>query len=52
MDTRPVYILKLKSAQSGNDAVRALRGALKVLLRRFKLHCVSVEEQQLEKTDE
>jgi hypothetical protein len=45
IDTRPVYILHLKSAQSGNDAVRALRAALKVLLRRFQLRAISVEEQ-------
>jgi hypothetical protein len=42
----PTFVLQLQSTERGDDAVRQLRAALKVLLRRFKLRCVSVEERQ------
>jgi hypothetical protein len=48
---RPIYVLHLQPAQ-GADDIRMLRAALKVLLRRFQLCCISVEEQQMEKTDD
>jgi len=38
------YILKLRPAP-GSDGIRMLRLALKVLLRRFGLRCVSVERE-------
>ena len=44
---RPIYVLHLQPAQ-GDDGIRMLRAALKVLMRRFRLRCISVEEQQLE----
>ena len=40
---RPTYVLRLRP-EPGVDAVRALRGALKVLLRRFGLRCVEVRK--------
>ena len=40
----PVFLVRLR-ALPGVDAIRALRAALKVLLRRFGLQCVSVEEE-------
>lgn len=40
----PVYILRLTPAP-GTDGIKALRLALKVLLRRFGLRCVSVEQE-------
>jgi hypothetical protein len=47
LDRPPVvYVVRLQSAQHDGDAVHALRAALKVLLRRFRLRCISVEEQQ------
>jgi hypothetical protein len=41
---RPVFILRLKPEVCVADPTRALRRALKVLLRRFGLRCISVEE--------
>jgi hypothetical protein len=41
---RPVFILTLKAEPHCVDTDRMLRRALKVLLRRFGLRCVSVEE--------
>jgi hypothetical protein len=48
MNTRPpvVYVVRLQSAQHGDAAVHALRAALKILLRRFHLRAISIEEQQ------
>jgi hypothetical protein len=42
---RPVYRLLLRP-EPGYDGDRALRQALKALLRRFKLRCVAVEQVQ------
>jgi hypothetical protein len=42
----PVFLVRLR-ALPGVDAVRALRAALKVLLRRYGLQCVSVEIEKL-----
>jgi hypothetical protein len=38
----PVFLVRLR-ALPGVDAVRALRAALTVLLRRFGLKCLSIE---------
>ena len=43
---RPVFRLTLRPEPHVTDPVRALRLALKVLLRRFGLRCISVEEVQ------
>jgi hypothetical protein len=40
----PIFLVRLR-ALPGVDAVQSLRAALKVLLRRFGLQCVSVEEE-------
>jgi hypothetical protein len=40
----PVFLVRLR-ALPGADGVRALRAALKVLLRRFGLKCVSIETE-------
>jgi hypothetical protein len=40
---KPVYLLKLEG-EPGDDGIKALRFLLKVLLRRFGLRCVSIEE--------
>jgi hypothetical protein len=40
---RPTFRLLLR-AERGVDGVRALRSLLKVMLRRFGLRCISVEE--------
>ena len=39
----PIYVLTVRPLR-GVDPVRALRGALKVLLRRFGLICISIQE--------
>ena len=44
---RPVYTVRLR-ALPGVDAVRALRAALKVLLRRFGLRAVDVRQSDKE----
>lgn len=41
---RPTYVLRLRPAP-GSDGVRMLRLALKVLLRRFGLRAISVEQE-------
>ena len=40
--SRPVFIVTLR-AEKGVDAIRAMRGALKVLLRTFGLRCIRLE---------
>jgi hypothetical protein len=40
----PTFIIVLR-VEPGTDAIRALRQALKMLLRKYKLRCVSIEEQ-------
>jgi hypothetical protein len=40
-----VFTLKLRPLPHCTDPIKALRGALKVLLRRFKLCCVSCIEE-------
>jgi hypothetical protein len=40
---RPICVLRLR-AEPGIDAVRALRFALKFLLRRLGLKCISIRE--------
>ena len=39
---RPIFILRLRAEPQVTDPVRALRRALKILLRRFGLRAVSV----------
>ena len=39
----PIYLLTLQ-AMPGGAGIRALRWVLKVLLRKYKLRCVSIEE--------
>jgi hypothetical protein len=41
----PTYVIRLRP-QPGVDAVRALRAALKVLLRRFGLKAIEVTEEE------
>ena len=43
-DERTAYVLTLVAGPHVRDANHALRGALKVLWRRFGLRCVSCEE--------
>jgi hypothetical protein len=43
---RPTYLVELRAEKGVSDPVRALRAALKSLLRRFKLRAVSVEEKR------
>jgi hypothetical protein len=48
MNTRrqpSIYMVQLQSAQHGDGAVHTLRAALKVLLRRFRLRRISIEER-------
>src|SRR5215468_9059554 len=49
MAKRPIYCLRLR-ALPGVDAVRALRAALKRLLRSYGLKCLSVEREHDEGT--
>jgi hypothetical protein len=44
-DERPVFILSLRP-EPGVDATRALRWLLKIALRRFRLRCISVEQER------
>jgi hypothetical protein len=44
---RPTLVLHLRP-EPRIDAIRALRAALKVLLRQFGLRCVAIEEQSEE----
>jgi hypothetical protein len=48
--TMPVFLARLR-ALPGVDGIRALRAALKVLLRRYGLQCVSVEEETTDVND-
>jgi hypothetical protein len=41
---RSVFVVSLV-AMPGCDPIHALRGLLKIALRRFKLRCISVEEK-------
>jgi hypothetical protein len=42
--SRVIYVLKLIALPHVEDPIRALRQALKVLLRRFGLRCISLEQ--------
>jgi hypothetical protein len=42
-EARAVFVLKLE-APHGTDAIRELRWALKTLLRKHRLRCVSIEQ--------
>jgi hypothetical protein len=39
-----MFVLRLVPTPSAPDPIRSLRGALKILLRRYQLRCLSVEE--------
>ena len=41
---RPTFVLQLRAEPHVVDPVRALRRALKILLRRFGLRCLDVRE--------
>jgi hypothetical protein len=45
---RPVFVLKLRPEPQVTDSVKALRAALKELLRRHGLRCIAIhcEEQR------
>jgi hypothetical protein len=47
-EQRPIFIIRLRADSGVADPVRALRQALKVLLRRFGLRCVDVREEATE----
>jgi hypothetical protein len=40
---RPIFVVRLRPEPGVADPVRALRAALKILLRRFGLRCVSAQ---------
>jgi hypothetical protein len=40
----PVFTVKLRPLPHCTDPIKALRGALKILLRRFGLRCIEVSE--------
>ena len=40
---RPIFVLRLRP-EPGADAIRNLRGLLKIALRRFRLRCIGIEE--------
>jgi hypothetical protein len=46
--TRPIFILRLRPELHVTDPTRTLRHALKLLLRRFGLRAVSVEQEATE----
>jgi hypothetical protein len=41
---RPTFVLRLRP-EPGVDPIRSLRGLLKVALRRFRLRCLSCDEE-------
>jgi hypothetical protein len=41
---RPIFVVRLRPEPGVDDAIRTLRQALKVLLRRFGLRAVAVHE--------
>ena len=43
-EPRPIFVIKLRP-EPGVDGVRALRRALKVLLRRFRLRCTDIRQE-------
>jgi hypothetical protein len=43
---RPVFVLKLRPEPRVVDPVKALRAALKVLLRKYKLRCLTIYEEK------
>jgi hypothetical protein len=48
---RPIFLIRLR-ALPGVDGVRALRAALKTLLRRYGLQCMSAETETTNVDDE
>jgi hypothetical protein len=44
-EQRPTFVLTLR-AMPGAAGIRALRWLLKVLLRKHKLRCISIEERE------
>jgi hypothetical protein len=45
MSDRPTYVVHLRAEGSDTDAIRALRGFLKLARRRFRLRAVSIHEE-------
>lgn len=43
---RPVFVLKLRPEPQVSDPVKALRAALKQLLRRYGLRCLTAYEEK------
>jgi hypothetical protein len=43
--SRPIFVLRVRPEPRVDDPIRALRGGLKVLLRRYGLRCLSICEQ-------
>jgi hypothetical protein len=39
-----VFVVKLRAVPRCSDPIRSLRGALKILLRRFGLRCIQIDE--------
>lgn len=45
LNDRPVFVVVLRPERGVTDPARMLRGALKILLRRFGLRCVDFREE-------
>jgi hypothetical protein len=43
---RPTYTLTFRAEADNTDAIKSLRLLLKVALRRFKLRCISANEEK------
>ena len=44
MSARPPTFVLTLVAKPGTDSIRSLRAALKLLLRKYRLRCTSIEE--------
>jgi hypothetical protein len=42
---KPVYRLRIQHTDSDHDSIRHLRAVLKVLLRRYRFRCLSIERE-------
>jgi len=45
-EPREIFVLRLRPEKDCADAIRALRGALKTLLRQFRLRAIDVREER------
>jgi hypothetical protein len=50
-EQRPIFVIRLRPEPGCADAVRALRGVLKFLLRRWGLRAISVSIEKEEKAN-